>query len=80
MKKYKLWIRKYKKIINRKWRFKRANICITVEAEKYLKIKRKNISQCITGRNKTAGGFKWLTKERYMANCYKVGGEQVVWI
>lgn len=46
-----------------------------VEAEKYLKIKRKNISQCITGRNKTAGGFKWLTKERYMANCYKVGGE-----
>lgn len=49
-----------------------------VEAEKYLKIKRKNISQCITGRNKTAGGFKWLTKESYMANCYKVGGEQVV--
>lgn len=48
----------------------------SVEAEKYLKIKRKNISQCITGRNKTAGGFKWLTKEQFEANCYKVGGEK----
>lgn len=42
-----------------------------VEVEKELKINRKNISQCVTGRNHTAGGFIW----KYMANCYKVGGE-----
>lgn len=44
-----------------------------VEAERTTGIDRKNISQCVTKRNKTAGGYKWITKEQYEANCYKIG-------
>lgn len=43
-----------------------------IEVQKQLNINRKNISQCITGRNKTAGGYKWLTKERFNNIMYKV--------
>ena len=42
------------------------------EVEEKINISRKNISQCITGKNKTAGGYKWLTKELYEQNCYKL--------
>jgi len=35
-----------------------------VEVEKILGINRKNISQCITKRNKTAGGYKWILKNK----------------
>lgn len=43
-----------------------------VEVEKCLGISRKNISQCITGKNKTAGGFKWVTHEQFASIEYKV--------
>lgn len=43
-----------------------------VEVEKCLGISRKNISQCITGKNKTAGGFKWVTNEQMQSIEYKV--------
>lgn len=36
-----------------------------VEVEETLKINRKNISQCVTGRNQTAGGFIWKYKKPY---------------
>lgn len=42
------------------------------EVEKCLGISRKNISQCITGKNKTAGGFKWVTHEQMKSIEYKV--------
>ena len=44
-----------------------------VEVQEQLGINRKNISQCITGRNKTAGGYKWVTKEAFESIKYKVG-------
>lgn len=43
-----------------------------IEVEKQLGINRKNISQCITKRNKTAGGYKWITKEQFEQIKYKV--------
>src|SRR5574344_275820 len=43
-----------------------------VEAENKLNINRKNISQCITKRNKSAGGYKWVTKEQFSSMEYKV--------
>lgn len=46
------------------------------EVEEVLGISRKNISQCVTGRNKSAGGYIWLTHELYESNCYKVKGER----
>lgn len=45
-----------------------------IEVEKQLGISRKNISQCITGRNKTAGGYKWITKEAFKSLEYIVEG------
>lgn len=42
------------------------------EVEKTLGIGRKNISQCITGRSKTAGGYVWVTKEQFESVKYKV--------
>ena len=31
-----------------------------VAVERSIGIKSKNISQCVTGHNRTAGGYKWL--------------------
>lgn len=42
------------------------------EVQEQLGINRKNISQCITGKNKTAGGFKWITKEQFKIVSYEV--------
>lgn len=42
------------------------------EVQEQLGINRKNISQCITGKNKTAGGFKWITKEQFSSVSYEV--------
>ena len=41
--------------------------------EEKMGISRKNISQCVRGKNKTAGGFKWLFKEQMEQMAYKVG-------
>ena len=43
-----------------------------VEVEKSLGISRKNISQCITKNNKTAGGFKWLLANEFNSIKYEV--------
>lgn len=43
-----------------------------VEVQEQLGINRKNISQCITGRNKTAGGYKWVTKQAFESIKYEV--------
>ncbi|MCI9110536.1 MAG: hypothetical protein HFH47_01840 [Bacilli bacterium] len=42
------------------------------EVEEVLEINRKNISQCITGRNKTAGGYIWVTKEQFKSVEYRL--------
>ena len=42
------------------------------EVQEQLGINRKNISQCITGKNKTAGGFKWITKEAFKSVSFEV--------
>ena len=42
------------------------------EVQEQLGINRKNISQCITGKNKTAGGYKWVTHEQFNLVLYKV--------
>ena len=44
-----------------------------VEVENTIGISRKNISQCIVGNNKTAGGYKWILKEQFEQIEYKVG-------
>lgn len=44
-----------------------------IEASKELKIGNKNISNCVTGKSKTAGGYKWITKEQFKNIEYKVG-------
>lgn len=43
-----------------------------VEAEENTGINRKNISACITNRNKTAGGYKWITKEQFKCIEYRL--------
>ena len=43
-----------------------------VEVEEKMGISRKNISQCVRGKNKTAGGFKWLFKEQIEQMEYNV--------
>ncbi len=35
------------------------------EAQNELGINRKNINQCVIGKNKTAGGYVWRTKEQF---------------
>ena len=45
-----------------------------VKVEQELGIKRKNISQCITGRNKSAGGYIWVTKQQFESMEYKLEG------
>lgn len=46
-----------------------------IEASEKLKIGNKTISNCVTGRSKTAGGYKWITKEQYNQMKYIVGDE-----
>lgn len=36
-------------------------------------ISRTSISQCVRGKNKTAGGFKWLFKEQFEYMEYRIG-------
>ncbi len=43
-----------------------------VQVEQELGIKRKNISQCIRNKSKTAGGFKWITKEQFSSVEYRL--------
>ena len=43
-----------------------------VSVEQELGINRKSISQCINNKSKTAGGYKWVTKERFEESEYKV--------
>jgi len=45
------------------------------EVEEILGISRKNISQCVTGRNKMAGGYIWITKEQFEQMKYIVKEE-----
>lgn len=47
------------------------------EAEKSLNIGKGCISQCISGKSKSAGGYKWLTHEQFEAMKYKVGDTNV---
>lgn len=46
-----------------------------IEASKELRIDNKNISNCVTGRSKTAGGYKWVTKEQFEQMKYVIEGE-----
>ena len=46
-----------------------------IEASEKLKIGNKTISNCVTGRSKTAGGYKWVTKEQFNQMKYIVGDE-----
>jgi len=46
-----------------------------VKASEILKIGNKTISNCVTGRSKTAGGYKWVTKEQFNQMKYIVGDE-----
>lgn len=43
-----------------------------VEVQRELGINVKNISQCVVGHNKSAGGFKWITKEQFNSVKYEV--------
>lgn len=44
-----------------------------VEVEEKMGISRTSISQCVRGKNKTAGGFKWLFKEQFEYMEYRIG-------
>lgn len=43
-----------------------------VEAEQELGISRQNISRCITGKGKTAGGYKWITHQQFKSIEYTI--------
>ena len=43
------------------------------EAQRKTGIDKCNINSCCNGKQKTAGGYKWLYKEQFENNCFRIG-------